>query len=58
MGKTVRETIKEITRKHLTEENGLCFGQCLGLGKHLRVIRKQLVRGLRNPKITESQAKQ
>ena len=29
MGKTVRETIKEITRKHLTEENGLCFGQCL-----------------------------
>ena len=29
MGKTVREKIKEITRKHLTEENGLCFGQCL-----------------------------
>ncbi len=29
MGTTVRETIKEITRKHLTEENGLCFGQCL-----------------------------
>ena len=29
MAKTVRETIKEITRKHLTEENGLCFGQCL-----------------------------
>jgi|TARA_R100000458_G_scaffold55390_2_gene59301 pyruvate/2-oxoglutarate/acetoin dehydrogenase E1 component len=29
MAKTVRETIKEITRKHLTEKNGLCFGQCL-----------------------------
>ena len=29
MGRTVRETIKDITRKHLTEENGLCFGQCL-----------------------------
>ena len=29
MAKTVKETIKEITRKHLTEKNGLCFGQCL-----------------------------
>ena len=29
MARTVRETIKEITRKHLTEKNGLCFGQCL-----------------------------
>jgi pyruvate/2-oxoglutarate/acetoin dehydrogenase E1 component len=29
MAKTVRDTIKEITRKHLTEKNGLAFGQCL-----------------------------
>ena len=29
MAKTVRETIKEITRKHLPEKNGLCFAQCL-----------------------------
>ena len=29
MAKSVRETIKEITRKHLTEKGGLCFGQCL-----------------------------
>ena len=29
MGKTVRETIKEITRHHLSKENGLVFGQCL-----------------------------
>ena len=29
MAKSVRETIKEITRTHLTERNGLCFGQCL-----------------------------
>ena len=29
MAKTVRETIKEITRRHLTEKDGLCFGQCL-----------------------------
>ena len=29
MAKSVRETIKEITRKHLTEKDGLCFGQCL-----------------------------
>ena len=29
MATTVRETIKEITRKHLTEKDGLCFGQCL-----------------------------
>jgi pyruvate/2-oxoglutarate/acetoin dehydrogenase E1 component len=29
MGKTVRDTIKEITRKHLTEGIGKCYGQCL-----------------------------
>ena len=29
MEKSVRETIKELTRKHLTENDGLCFGQCL-----------------------------
>lgn len=29
MGKTVRDTIKEITRKHLTEGKGKCYGQCL-----------------------------
>ena len=29
MAKSVREKIKEITRKHLTEKDGLCFGQCL-----------------------------
>ena len=29
MGKTVRETIKEIVRVHLTEKNSMCFGQCL-----------------------------
>jgi len=29
MAKTVRDTIKEITRSHLTEKNGLAFGQCL-----------------------------
>ena len=29
MAKTVRETIKTLTRHHLEEENGLCFGQCL-----------------------------
>lgn len=29
MAKTVRDTIKEITREHLTERNGLAFGQCL-----------------------------
>ena len=29
MGKTVRETIKELTRKHLLEKKSLCFGQCL-----------------------------
>ena len=29
MAKTVRDTIKEITREHLTEHNGLAFGQCL-----------------------------
>jgi pyruvate/2-oxoglutarate/acetoin dehydrogenase E1 component len=29
MGKTVRETIKETVRHHLTKENGLAFGQCL-----------------------------
>ena len=29
MAKTVRDTIKDITRKHLTEHNGLAFGQCL-----------------------------
>ena len=29
MAKTVRDTIKEITRKHLTENKGKCYGQCL-----------------------------
>lgn len=29
MGKTVRETIKSITRHHLEVEKSLCFGQCL-----------------------------
>jgi transketolase C-terminal domain/subunit len=29
MAKTVRDTIKEITRKHLTEGKGKCYGQCL-----------------------------
>ena len=29
MGKTVRETIKETVFKHLKENNGLVFGQCL-----------------------------
>jgi len=29
MGKTVRNTIKEITKKHLTEGKGKCYGQCL-----------------------------
>ena len=29
MGKTVAETIKEITRKHLTENNGLLLGQAV-----------------------------
>ena len=29
MGTTVRDTIKEITRKHLTEGRGKCYGQCL-----------------------------
>jgi len=29
MAKTVRETIKETVRHHLTKENGLAFGQCL-----------------------------
>lgn len=29
MAKTVRDTIKEITYKHLKEKNSLCFGQCL-----------------------------
>ncbi len=29
MAKTVRDTIKEITRKHLTEKKGKCYGQCL-----------------------------
>jgi pyruvate/2-oxoglutarate/acetoin dehydrogenase E1 component len=29
MGTTVRDTIKEITRKHLTEGKGKCYGQCL-----------------------------
>ncbi len=29
MAKTVRDTIKDITRHHLTAENGLEFGQCL-----------------------------
>ena len=29
MAKTVRETIKSITRQHLEVEKSLCFGQCL-----------------------------
>ena len=29
MAKTVRETIKNVVRNHLTENNGLAFGQCL-----------------------------
>jgi pyruvate/2-oxoglutarate/acetoin dehydrogenase E1 component len=29
MGKSVRETIKETVRHHLTQEGGLAFGQCL-----------------------------
>jgi acetoin:2,6-dichlorophenolindophenol oxidoreductase subunit beta len=29
MARTVRETIKDITRNHLKKENGLVFGQCL-----------------------------
>jgi transketolase C-terminal domain/subunit len=29
MAKTVRDTIKEITRHHLTEGKGKCYGQCL-----------------------------
>ena len=29
MATTVRDTIKEITRKHLTEDLGKCYGQCL-----------------------------
>lgn len=29
MAETLRETIKEITRKHLTENNGIILGQCL-----------------------------
>jgi pyruvate/2-oxoglutarate/acetoin dehydrogenase E1 component len=29
MGKTVRDIIKEITRKHLTQGKGKCYGQCL-----------------------------
>jgi transketolase C-terminal domain/subunit len=29
MAATVRDTIKEITRKHLTEGKGKCYGQCL-----------------------------
>ena len=29
MAKTVRDTIKEITRKHLIENKGKCYGQCL-----------------------------
>lgn len=29
MATTVRDTIKEITRKHLTEGKGKCYGQCL-----------------------------
>ena len=29
MATTVRDTIKEITRKHLTEGIGKCYGQCL-----------------------------
>ena len=29
MGKTVRETIKEIIRNHLKKKKGKVFGQCL-----------------------------
>jgi transketolase C-terminal domain/subunit len=29
MATTVRDTIKEITRRHLTEGKGKCYGQCL-----------------------------
>jgi hypothetical protein len=29
MATTVRDTIKEITRKHLSEGKGKCYGQCL-----------------------------
>jgi pyruvate/2-oxoglutarate/acetoin dehydrogenase E1 component len=29
MAKTVRDTIKEITHKHLTKDKGKCYGQCL-----------------------------
>ena len=29
MATTVRDTIKEITRKHLSEDLGKCYGQCL-----------------------------
>jgi pyruvate/2-oxoglutarate/acetoin dehydrogenase E1 component len=29
MAATVRDTIKEITRQHLAEEKGKCYGQCL-----------------------------
>jgi len=29
MATTVRDTIKEITRKHLVEDKGKCYGQCL-----------------------------
>ena len=29
MAKTVRETIKKVVRTHLTQKNGLAFGQCL-----------------------------
>ena len=29
MAETVRDTIKEIVRNHLTEKSGLAFGQCL-----------------------------
>jgi pyruvate dehydrogenase E1 component beta subunit len=29
MAATVRDTIKEITRKHLTTDQGKCYGQCL-----------------------------
>ena len=29
MGKTVAETIKEITKTHLNKNNGVVMGQCL-----------------------------
>ena len=29
MAKTVRETIKDITKHHLLEKKSMCFGQCL-----------------------------